>query len=296
MAPIVPSFFLYGEPPREVDDHFLHLEALDDRSRPNNWNIRAHAHASLNHVFHLVAGSGVLQAETLRRPFEAPCLIVIPARTIHGFEFADETRGTVLTVSETFLREQLVRHSEFSRLFAAPRVLPMQARDREAQWLESTLQCLARELAWHAPGHSAAIESQLQALLVAVLRIAHSEQHAKHDTPRKDAELVARFAELLENSFHTNRPIAEYARTLGVSLARLRTACMAVAHRSPNKLLQDRIVLEAKRVLIYSNMSVSEAAYHLGFDDPAYFTRFFTKCTGQSPRRFRQRASDSPDA
>jgi hypothetical protein len=54
----IPSFFLFGEPLRTVEGKFLHLEALDDRSRPNDWNIRAHAHADLNHVFHITSAAG----------------------------------------------------------------------------------------------------------------------------------------------------------------------------------------------------------------------------------------------
>jgi AraC family transcriptional activator of pobA len=58
-------------------------------------------------------------------------------------------------------------------------------------------------------------------------------------------------------------------------------------------LVQDRAILEAKRALLYSNMTVAEVGYYLGFDDPAYFSRFFAKAEGLSPRGFRDRASAS---
>ncbi len=47
------------------------------------------------------------------------------------------------------------------------------------------------------------------------------------------------------------------------------------------------MTLEAKRALLYSNMTIAEVAYHLGFEDPAYFSRFFAKVVGRSPRAFR---------
>ena len=53
-------------------------------------------------------------------------------------------------------------------------------------------------------------------------------------------------------------------------------------------LLQDRLLLEAKRLMLYSNMTVAEAAYYLGFDDPAYFSRFFVRGCKVSPRQFRR--------
>jgi AraC family transcriptional activator of pobA len=285
---IVPSFFLYGEPPREVADHFLHIEALDDRSRPNNWNIRPHAHAALNHIFYLTSGGGVIRAESLTTRFCTPCAISIPARIIHAFEFDEDTSGTVFTLSETFLREQLVRHAEFAELFSAPCLLEFPDTNRDATSLRSSLERLTWELAWRAPGHAAAVESQLQAILVALLRLDHRGRDEVQRAQSREAELLARFRQLLETAFHSNKPIAHYARALGISPSRLRAACIEVTHRSPIKLLQDRLLLEAKRVLLYSNMSIAEAGYHLGFGDPAYFTRFFTKCTGMSPRKFRR--------
>jgi AraC family transcriptional activator of pobA len=56
------------------------------------------------------------------------------------------------------------------------------------------------------------------------------------------------------------------------------------------QMVHARILLEAKRQLCYTSNSVSEIAYALGFDDPAYFTRFFSQRTGTSPRTFRRRA------
>jgi AraC family transcriptional activator of pobA len=54
------------------------------------------------------------------------------------------------------------------------------------------------------------------------------------------------------------------------------------------RLVQDRILLEAERVLLYTNMSVAEAAAYLGFEDSAYFSRFFAKRTGRPPRAVRR--------
>jgi len=81
--------------------------------------------------------------------------------------------------------------------------------------------------------------------------------------------------------------LVDYAAALKVSESRLRHACMIVAAQSPMQLVHARVVLEAKRQLRYTSGSVSEIAYALGFDDPAYFTRFFSRRTGMSPRAFR---------
>jgi AraC-like DNA-binding protein len=82
-------------------------------------------------------------------------------------------------------------------------------------------------------------------------------------------------------------PIATYAAELGVSPTTLRTACALVAGMPPAEILNLRAFLEAKRSLCYSNQTIAEIAYGLGFVDPAYFTRAFTRHAGRSPRQYR---------
>jgi AraC-like DNA-binding protein len=94
--------------------------------------------------------------------------------------------------------------------------------------------------------------------------------------------------------FRENWALADYAAALNVSESRLRTACLQVTGGPPLKLVHAGLLLEAKRQLRYTGASVSEIAYELGFSDPAYFTRFFSRRTGVSPSEFRSRSSRAP--
>lgn len=283
-APAIPNFFLYGEAPRTVDDRFLHLEALADRSRPSDWTIRAHAHANLNHIFHFTRGGGVVRAEGQSIRLPAPCLLLMPAGVVHGFDFEPETVGSVLTVSDTTLRELLRREPEFRPLFAAPAVIPVV----DQGFILASLARLSRELAWLAPGRAAAVEALLVGILVEVLRLAPQAGGGESAEPGPQALLVARFRERIEQRYRGHDEVEDYARALAVSPKQLWAACRRVAGAPPARLIQDRLLLEAKRLLLYTNVSVAEAAYTLGFNDPAYFSRLFTKETGRSPRDFRR--------
>lgn len=290
---IVPGFFLFGEPVRTVEGKFLHLETLDDRSRPNDWNIRPHAHADLNHVFHIATGSGVMHAEAHTIAFVAPCLVLVPSGAVHGFAFEAESAGSVLTIADSYLRELCLREPDFADLFHAP----AQAALPPDSQVGPQLQALTRELNWTAPGRAAALEVHLLSVLVAALRLRVHADAAAPAIIGAQATLVARFRELVEAHFRARLSLEDYADKLGVTVTRLRGACLKVAAASPLRLVQDRAMLEAKRALLYSNMTVSEVAFHLGFDDPAYFSRFFAKAEGLSPRRYRTgRSSISPDA
>ena len=280
----IPRFFLYGEPPRDIGERFLHLESLDDRSRPANWNIRPHTHANLNHVFHISAGSGAMRADGQTLRFEAPCLLIVPAGVVHGFDWSHESLGRVLTVSQSYLQELVSRAPELRKVFVASAALPKAG----GALLSEAFARLAGELAWTAPGHRVAVEALLLTILVEALRL---RQYEVDDSPRRAgprASLVARFRELVEARYRTNLTVEAYAAELHVHPKRLRTACLSIAEAAPFRIIHDRRMLEAKRLMLYSNMTVAEVAYHLGFEDPAYFTRVFTKACSVSPRAYRR--------
>lgn len=279
----IPSFFLFGEPLRTVEGKFLHLEDLDDRSRPNDWNIRPHAHADLNHLFLIDKGAGVMSVEDKTVAFAAPCLLLIPAGVVHGFVYEADSAGSVLTIADSYLRELVGREPGFAGLFRAACQLPLPS-DSEA--LESVAR-LGRELVWTAPGRTAAVEGRLLTLLVEALRLlvlSHADEPAAQGA---SARLVARYRALVEAHFREDRSLPFYAERLGCTVSRLRVACLKAAAAPPLRLLQDRMILEAKRALLYSNMTVAEVGYQLGFEDPAYFSRFFSKAEGHSPRAYR---------
>jgi len=280
----IPKFFLFGEAPQAVGDHYLHLEDLSDRSRPNNWNIRAHAHAQLSHIFHLSSGAGVMTAEERKYVFTAPCALLIPANVAHGFQFQPETEGRVLTMSHSYLQELALRERCFTALFAAPAVLPL-----SSGALEPSLDALSRELSWIAAGHGTAVEAHLLCILVACARALEQASVAMDAWQGRHASLVARFREMIERHYRDGLPLNRYAAMLSVSEKQLRTACRKLARQPPSRLIEQRLVLEAKRALLYSNMTIAETAYYLGFSDPAYFSRFFAKAIGKSPQTFRKR-------
>lgn len=286
---VIPNFFLYGEAPRLVDDRFLHMEALDDRSRPSDWIIRAHAHANLNHLFHITSGGGVMRAETEDLAIEAPCLLLMPAGIVHGFAFEAETVGTVLTLSDAYLRELVRREREFAPVFEAPAMIPI----ADQRFMSFSLDRLSRELAWMAPGRSAAIEALLVGILVEALRLTRDDRGRSVAAPGPQALLVARFRALIEERYRSHAGVDDYARACHVSPKRLRAACQRIAGAAPAKLIQSRLMLEARRLLLYSDMTIAETAYYLGFDDPAYFSRLFAREAGVSPRTFRREAGSA---
>jgi AraC family transcriptional activator of pobA len=279
------TFFLYGEPPRPADRHFLHLEPLDDRSRAANWNIKPHRHDELHQIFLLTGGAGEMHAQNESRSVTAPCLILVPARTAHAFSFKPETTGRVLTLSDAFLSDLRRMDDSLGALLFKPMIIHAGTATNELLGLFDRLRF---ELAWYAPGHAAAVKASLLQILVTILRLEYQNTAQSVLRNGDDARLIAGFREQVEARFRSHVLISIYASALGVSVSRLRIACRTQACGTPVDIVNARRMREAQNALLYSHASVTEIAFSLGYDDVSYFIRLFRRREGVSPHKFRR--------
>ena len=280
--------FLYGEPAREADIRFMHVETIPARSRLHDWTIRPHAHAALHQFLLITEGGGTVRADADTRVFEAPALIVVPAGMAHGFAFRPETEGYVVTAAGTLVGDAGRGEPAIDDLLATWFCLDAAAESLAAQDLPAAFAALAHEYVWAAPARMAAAEAHLTRILVGAARLALAHRATDRAGAHPDAVLVERFRRLVERDFRKALPLGHYAAALRVSESRLSAACRRVGGEPALKLLHRRLIVEAQRYLVYSVMSVAEIAYILGFADPAYFSRFFTKRAGCSPVAFRR--------
>ncbi len=284
-----PDYSLYGEAPREHPGRLLHVETIEARSSRYRWRIDPHRHRSLHQMVLVARGRGVATAESVVAHLEPPALTFVPAGTVHGFDFEPGTLGYVVTLSEELLREAARREPAVVALFAAPATLELAGDAPGAAGLVRVARALAREHGEGGAGRALALEGWLSVLLASVLRLSHSHARCAGAAIPPSGQLVARFRGLIEAGFRSGRSMPDYARALNVSETHLRHACLTATGEPPSRLVHSRILLEAQRQLLYTATPVAEIAYGLGFDDPAYFTRFFTRRSGISPRAYRVR-------
>lgn len=283
----VPQYFLYGETIQDVDERFLHVESIAERSRLHDWTIRPHAHRDLHHLLLTLRGGGVFLAEGDAHVFSAPALIGVPMSCVHGFEFKPGTNGWIVTASGALVRRITRDHAELGPVFEDSRVTPLPVSVAPA--LSAQFEALVGEFRSQAPARRTAAESWLTTIAVSALRRRLEGAANARPAPSSDSALAARYRTLVEAHFREQLGIADYARTLCVSQERLRVACVRSTASSPLALLNARRLLEAKRSLLYTNMSVALIAETCGFLDPAYFSRFFARSTGKSPRQYRSK-------
>ena len=98
---------------------------------------------------------------------------------------------------------------------------------------------------------------------------------------------IKQFGQLLETKFIIEKAASFYANELNISLKHLNRICNEMLKKTTTQVITDRIILEAKRMLINKNLTVSEVAIRLGYEDYSYFVRLFKKNTGMTPAKFR---------
>lgn len=286
----IPHYYLYGDQGADVELDFLHIEPIRDRSGPNDWRIRPHSHPDHMQVLLVKSGGGFIRMEERILPIPAPGILVIPAGIVHQIDFDLGTDGFVVTAALGCLKSAEAFDQRFASAAGQPAAYPLEGTGVNIPAVNDTFKWLHREFIWAAPGRRTAILAQYMRILVVVLRLYITHDGPGIAAPDRDYDLLVRYRALLEKHFRTERSLAFYAKDLAVTQARLNAACKARASNTAAGLLYERIIIEAKRYLVYTESSVAQVAHMTGFDDPAYFNRFFTQRVGLSPGAFRKQA------
>ena len=289
----IPQFSLYGEAPAP-ERELLHIEAVESRSRLYRWEIKPHVHRGLYQILWLRSGQVDIVLDEWRGALAGPGAIVAPPGVIHGFRFAPETDGFVLTLSPRFLLEGGEPGQAFRALFAAPAAVAFDAEDPAVERLDRLVRELEREFA--APGAPASPVPLWLARAV-VWRLAQARAFGERRTAeqgRRHHGLHGRFLLLVEQHFLERWPLERYAKALGLSTQRLNRLARAESGRSALEIVHERLTREACRRLAFIAAPAEKLAAELGFDDPAYFVRFFKRRTGMTPKRWREQQRAEP--
>ena len=152
---------------------------------------------------------------------------------------------------------------------------------------------LAVDCGRHTSGDVAAALLRHQ-LAVLLLRVALLAADGTGDRGSPEARTFARFRRELEDGHRSTRRVEDYAERLGCSVRTLTRASLAVTGRTAKQVVDDRVALEARRLLACTELSVAEIGRRLGFGEPTNFGRFFHREAGLSPGAFRAAARGTP--
>lgn len=265
----------------------VHHEYIQQRCADSHGSIQTHRHLDLFHVMYLYHGSARASLDGEEFRINAPLLVTVPAMCVHGFNPTETVHGHLLTIPGSSLSHLLSYEDTYSLFSEHPTIISGNNQDRWGD-LDQLFKDLAREYNHDHPSRFLAIQSLLRLIFVWSIRHRPTEQQALEAPANdRDSQRIRRFKKLIEQHYRSGMSIKEYASLMGLSSAQLNNICRAKVGQSALHIVHERVTLEAKRLLIYTAMSISEIAYELGFSDPAYFTRFFSKQVGTAPKQYR---------
>jgi AraC family transcriptional activator of pobA len=215
-------------------------------------------------------------------------LTVIGRGQVHVFERARSVSGAAVRFGDELLHEGRIARTDPSWLLAGCGGWGVTVPQDHADALETIIRTLAAEAAGPPDAHSADLQRHLlSVILVWIERWYDAERTERRDVGDTGIQLFRRFARVLERDFADHHDAVHYADVLAVPPAALSQALNRVAGRSTKELVTDRVMLEAARLLRFTDRTIGEIAYETGFSDPLYFSRAFKRHHGHAPSAYR---------
>ena len=152
--------------------------------------------------------------------------------------------------------------------------------------LHSVLSYVFREFQDKQEGYQQIIKSNLDIFFIELIRQRKENKSLSKGNPY-DQERLEAFLELIEKNVAKQKQVSGYADAMNISVFQLNNITKKTLGKTASELINDHIVLESKRYLLATSEQVNQIAFHLGYEDPSYFIRFFKKHTGHSPEAFR---------
>jgi AraC family transcriptional activator of pobA len=223
-------------------------------------------------------------------PVEPNAVTLIGRGQVHVFERASGLYGAVLRFGDELLHGDPHARANPGWLLAGRGPRSVAVPPGDVPRLEATIEALAAEA--RRPADSRSIDVQrhlLSALLLWVERWYEATRTQQRDADDAELQLYRRFADVLERDFARHHDARHYADELRVPQSVLSRALSHVTGRGTKELITDRRMLEAARLLRFSDLTVGEIAFRSGFSDPLYFSRAFKRHYGEAPIAYRER-------
>jgi AraC family 4-hydroxyphenylacetate 3-monooxygenase operon regulatory protein len=267
---------VYAQNAIDADIHYEHLEKLADFF---GRNMSVHHHDRFYQIHLILSGTVRVHLDETSYSTSGPMFFLTPPTVPHSFVTENNANGHVITARQQLvwellggLEQHLWNHDSFMKSPVCVKISP--EKDPVASRLLTLFSLMADESARLGQQSDRALKAILQLILIDISRLSRQHQPQKK-TGKEDVRIFHKFNELIEANYTTHRPLSFYAEKIGVTVARLNEICRRLAGLSSKSLITDRIMQEARRLLHFSSISVTEIGYTLGFKDPAYFARYF---------------------
>jgi len=238
-------------------------------------------------------GNGIHQIDFIDYEIESPTITFLAPGQIHNLEKAKINSCIVLIFNDFDLKKEKENISLLKQLYLMFNQLPILCLDDiQLTELKQTLYIVGNELKKSNSNRNILYHS-VSLLLYQILVSCKEVPNSKISGTKINKTRYFEFLELVENNYTKEHSVRFYAKKMNIDPKRLNQITKIASGENALLLIQKRLLIEAKRQLFYSKQSVKEIAYHLGFEDVSYFSKFFQNHIGVRPTTFQQSNPES---
>jgi AraC family transcriptional regulator, transcriptional activator of pobA len=246
------------------------------------------------------SGSGHHLIDGRRVPARPGTITMIGRGQVHVFECAAEVDGAVVRFGEELLFGGTEQRVVPGWLLAGRCGRTVAVPPEETERLDAVIDALRAEVDGPRDAHSVELRRQFVSVILLWIERwydrVRAEEPGVDETDRTDVRLLRRFLARLESDFADHHDAAHYADALAVPPAALSSSLTRATGSSTKELVIDRVMVEAARLLRFSDLTAGQIAHRVGFSDPLYFSRAFKRHYGESPTAYRARVLGTAEA
>ncbi|WP_430817717.1 AraC family transcriptional regulator [Carboxylicivirga sp. RSCT41] len=238
---------------------------------------KPHKHAGYHEFIILNEGAGVHTIDDTDYEVNPPALFYLNGEQVHCWDFTQIPKGYVMIFKEAFL-------DEFNDIEPLLSSIPTHMRlGKDNKHLLSDFDLMMKEFDSSRP-NQLVLKSYLNVIIYKINELVTRNSQAKGDD-----KTVSAFKALVDKHYKTEKELGFYADQLHITKRRLSTLCSAEVGRPASSIITERLVMESKRLLRYTNNTISEIAHELQYSDASYFVKFFKSKTNLTPLEYRKR-------
>jgi len=284
----IKNYVVYGNDNYVLPSYFVNVESIEKTVSSFNGHIKPHVHSNLFQVIQFEQGKGRFISDQTSMNIAGPCIITIAESTLHEIQFDMQTefKGKVLTINTSLLEDIFADLPK--SLFRLTNGINFLERVDNFEECTLLIDKISTHLPENGPRTRLAINAYLSLFFLQLLK------HDNLNSPtnkfiKKQSYLYFRsFEKEVKATQSIARSVAEYADSLKITPTHLNRICKANVGLTASQVIQNYIVLEIKRNLLYTSYTISEISHIFNFNDLGYFCRFFKKHTGKTPKSFRE--------
>ena len=272
-------------------DTDIHYESLEKLANFFGRNMPVHHHDRFYQLHVILTGTIHVNLDEKSYVVQAPMFFLTPPTVPHAFITDKHAKGHVITARQQLvwqlMESMMATGWDNTNFITSPICVSLAPeKNNNGGHLLQLLSLIAEENQQSGVEQDFALKALLQLILIDILRLADQSQ-PQQKTRKEDIRIFHMFNQLIETHYKEHLTLSQYSEKICITEARLNEICRRLSGLPSKRLIMDRLMQEARRLLSFSSISITEIGYELGFKDPAYFARFFRKNAGVTASKYR---------